>query len=110
MSDNVENADAKVLKVSEGRRGPRERIFSVVLDKVLDSEDLSVVATAKDPKSKLAIPATGEKHPQHGDLAATPPTIFCVGLRMDGVLVATRSRFFNVRVRYEECEPPQDHQ
>jgi hypothetical protein len=97
-----------VLKVMEGVRGPAAagRIFSVVLSGPAD--DLAIVATARDPKSGLAIPAEGSAHPDEPALVARPPLIFPVGRRdkQGGALLAARSNFYNVRIPYV-ARPPE---
>jgi hypothetical protein len=93
----------RVVRVREGPRGADgTRIFSVALSAVLQGDDVSLVATAEDAATKLRIPAAGEPHPTIEGLAARPPQIFAVGVRDArwGIMLATRSRFYNVRVRY----------
>ncbi len=96
---------AVVLRVREGlpavRQGPADysRSFCVVLDRL--TEDLAVVASAADPETGTRIPRPGEGHPGNAEYAARPPMIFPVGVReKDGPMIASRSRLYNVRVRY----------
>jgi hypothetical protein len=92
----------QVLRVREGvaRPGAAERIFSVVLS--APTAELGSVAAAVDPETGLSIPAEGQPHPSLPKLVARPPTIYAVGLRKKGgPWLATRTNFYNVRVRYE---------
>jgi len=94
---------AQVLKVVEGPRSGPDRIFSVVLSEPAD--DLSIVAQAADPgHGERAIPALGSAHPTIEGLVSGPPTVFAIGMRSDGVWLATRSNFYNVRVKYHKQE------
>jgi hypothetical protein len=103
MSENGITPPA-VVSVVEGdgtlRADSASRTFSVTLTR--PAEDLSIVASAADPKTKAAIPAAGSPHPMKANLVARPPMIYAVGLRdaRGGAMLATRSPFYNVRVRY----------
>jgi hypothetical protein len=62
------------------------------------------VAQAVDPVTGVAIPSEGQAHPRQPELVALPPELHAVGLadKRSGVLLASRSLFYNVRVRYQK--------
>ncbi len=86
----------------ECQKQPCDRIFSVILSRPLaDDEDMSIIATAADPKKKIAIPPADTPHPDAPDFIARPPMIFAIGLRQHGgAMVKKATRLYNVRVRY----------
>ncbi|HUT58859.1 MAG TPA: hypothetical protein VNA25_13515 [Phycisphaerae bacterium] len=107
MIDTGSKAQARVVakRVTEGPRqaiganGKAARTFSVVMAAV--PHDVGDVAAATDPAGKPAIPKAGDPHPDDASLKAAPPVIYSVGLRIrNGPLIASRTRFFNVRVEY----------
>ncbi|HUX16676.1 MAG TPA: hypothetical protein VMW52_09405 [Phycisphaerae bacterium] len=103
-------AGPRVVRVREGmiRRPPAPRTFCVVLDRTPSDEEMAAVATARDPKGGAAIPAAGSPHPLDDRHVARPPMIHCVGRRdvASGEMLASRSRFFNVRVPYAMRSEP----
>jgi hypothetical protein len=100
-----DSSPVTVLRVREGTGGTLpggivERVFTVVTS--APAEDLAIVATAVDPKKpELAIPAPGSPHPRFPEMVARPPTVYAIGIQLSGgELVASRSCFHNVVVRY----------
>ena len=93
----------RVIRVREGTRGASgDRIFCVTLNRAVRDDELGVVAEARDPKTGTRIPTAGEPHPADSALTARAPLIYPVGLRdaAGGAMLADRSCFYNVRVRY----------
>jgi hypothetical protein len=95
-----------VLRVREGGSSADQRTFTVTLSRVPTDEELDLVAQAVDPVTGVAIPSEGQAHLRQPELVALPPELHAVGLadKRSGVLMASRSAFYNIRVRYQK--PP----
>ena len=112
-------APLAVVRVREGlpRRVPPtnlpvtvwDRIFSVVLSRPPEDGERdtaeALVAAATDPETGQTIPAAGSEHPEYPGWTARPPWVYAVGLREKegGAILANRSCFYNVRVKYEKA-------